>query len=281
MSFDMKYNRDGQPITPISELGLEPQITLTPKITNIQEPEAQDSEQHMEATELQEQVENSNASEVIVTQEPSETLQQKNFRSLRQAKEQIERERDEALRIAQEMQLRLQNQTQPNVSKEDDDIHLNPDDIAEGKHLSKVAQKIKRLEDQLKGYQQQSNEVVIESRLKNECPDFDKVVSRDNIEHLKLAYPELLQSLQSTQDLYTKGKSAYTLIKKLGIYQEDTFMNERAKAQQNSLKPKPLASVTGQQSDSPLTKANAFAGGLTDELKAQLVKEMYAARKSM
>ena len=65
----------------------------------------------------------------------------------------------------------------------------------------------------------------------------------------------------------------------MGIYREDNYSKDRDKAQSNASKPKPLASVSPQQGDSPLSRANAFANGLTDELKSQLRKEMEQARQ--
>ena len=60
----------------------------------------------------------------------------------------------------------------------------------------------------------------------------------------------------------------------------DNYKTDRELAQKNASKPKPLASVSPQQGDSPLSRANAFANGLTNELKAQLRKEMEEARKN-
>ena len=54
---------------------------------------------------------------------------------------------------------------------------------------------------------------------------------------------------------------------------------EKAIAQRNAAKPKPLASVSPQQGSSPMSQANAFANGMTKDLKAQLLKEMRDAQK--
>lgn len=39
--------------------------------------------------------------------------------------------------------------------------------------------------------------------------------------------------------------------------------------------------LSPQQGDSPLSKANAFANGLTEDLKKQLQKEMFEARNQI
>lgn len=211
---------------------------------------------------------------------PAESDAEKNFRELREKTKRIERERDEAMRILQTMQEQQKSQeTQP--VEEDDDVNLGPDELAEGKHLSKVGRKIKKLEEQLRNYQKASVESSAEARVKSQFHDFDKVVSQDNIALLKEMHPEIAATLNSNPDLYTKAASAYKMIKNLGIYKEDVFKSERDVAQSNLNKPRPLTSVSPQQGDSPLSRANAFANGLTPELKAQLLKEMNDARMRM
>jgi hypothetical protein len=221
--------------------------------------------------------------EEVVQQEPAQEAAleqpkvdpQASFRALREKTERLERERNEAVARAQQLE-----QERSKVVEEDEEFHLGADDLAEGKHLSKVQKKIKRLEDQLQQYEQKNLSTSTELRLKNQYPDFDAVVSPDNIERLKLQYPEIAQTLHSSHDLYSTAVSAYTIIKRLGIHQEDAYANERAIAQKNAAKPRPLASVSAQQGDSPLSHANAFANGLTPELQKQLHREMMEARRS-
>lgn len=203
----------------------------------------------------------------------------RNFRALRQKAERIERERDEALRKLQEVE--AARQPNPAATQEDVEINIGDDDLAEGKHLRKVSTKMKRLEEELKQYKQQASLSAIEIKLKSQYPDFDKVVSKDNIEALKDSYPELAATLSASSDVYATAVSAYTMIKKFGIAQEEApYDAEKILAQRNAAKPRPLASVSPQQGDTPLSRANAFANGLTDELKAQLRKEMEDARKA-
>jgi hypothetical protein len=206
----------------------------------------------------------------------TENAQERNFRIARQKTKRAEQERDAALARIRE----LEEKNRPPEQQDDDTLtNLAADDLAEGRHLNKMSMELKRMRNEIKQLKQESFEMSAETRLKVELPDFNKIVSEENIALLKDMYPEVALTLQSAPDLYTKAKSAYTLIKKLGVHVEDNFEREREVVQKNAAKPKPLASVSPQQGDSPLSRANAFANGLTQELKDQLNKEMNESRK--
>lgn len=228
--------------------------------------EASEAAEAPEEQSLQRKIEN-------VTQ-PSQA--EMNIRRLREGKEQAERERDELLRRLDSIEKKINPQVEP---LQDDPISYAADDLIEGRHLSQYERKLKALENQLKTYQQQTAETVVETKIKQQYQDFDQVVTKDNLELLRLTYPELASSLHSTPDLYNKAVTAYTLIKKLGIQPDVSQYNpDQARVQLNSSRPRPVASVAPQTGDSPLSRANAFANGLTEELKAQLYKEMIEAK---
>jgi hypothetical protein len=223
--------------------------------------------------------------EQIESQETEQTLEQtieqktgpaESFRQMRDSKEKAQRERDEAYRLLKQYEIKQEQQVQ---QPQDEELDIISDQYIEGRHLSKVDKKVRELEKQLKQYQQQSSQQSVESRVMSQYPDFDKVVSEDNIEQLKNDFPELAQTLHSSTDFYSKAISTYKLIKKLGISPDNTYENEKAIVQKNASKPKSLGSIAPQQGDSPLSKANAFQNGLTDDLKSQLHKEMMLAIK--
>ena len=203
-----------------------------------------------------------------------ETTQQRNFKNLRLEKEQLEKDRNEMLK-------RLEQYEKPKVIAEEEDLNINiaDDELFEGKHYRKLEKQLKKQQDLLETYQSQAKVTATESKLKSQYSDFDKVVNEDNINLLRETEPEIAAALASTPDIYNKAVSAYKMIKKLGIYVEDSYGSDRDIAIKNSLKPKPAASVSPQGGDSPLTKANAFANGLTPDLKRQLWKEMEEASK--
>lgn len=204
--------------------------------------------------------------------------QNRNFRAIKEKAERAERERDEALKLVKEMAAQSQPKYQA-PTEESDDFNINPDDLVEGKHLSKVGKQINSLKQQLSQYQQQSQLAATEAKLKAQYADFDQVVSKENLETFNYAYPELMQTINSTPDIYTKAVSAYKMIKQFGIHQPIEFQQEKEASKKNIAKPRPLTSVSPQQGDSPMSRANAFANGLTKELQDQLRKEMNDARK--
>lgn len=207
---------------------------------------------------------------------PVESPQALNIKRLRESKERAERERDELLSRLSSIEKQM---SPPKQAEEEAPLTYSPDDLIEGRHLSQYEKKLLNLEKQLQNYQQQSTAANVEVRLKSKYADFDAVVTKDNLELLRITYPEIADSINSGADLYNKAVSAYTVIKKLGITPDKSFDLEKIQAQANSSKPRPLASVSPQQGNSPLSKANAFASGLTDDLKAQLLKEMLEAKK--
>lgn len=196
------------------------------------------------------------------------------FKDLREAKEAADRERDywreQALKQKQQEQQPVQ-QFQP----EEDlnlDFNMGDDDLAEGKHLKKTSKKIIQLENKLREYE-----------LRMQCPDLEKVLSVENIQKLNTQYPEIAVALRDTPNEYTKTINAYRTIRRLGLdktEQELKYDQDIVMAKKNAAKPRPLASVNPQQGDSPLSKANAFANGLTPELRQQMLAEMNAARKA-
>ena len=69
------------------------------------------------------------------------------------------------------------------------------------------------------------------------------------------------------------------MIKSLGIYQEDKYRAEKERVQANLSKPR--ANSSGQSfADTPIQRAAAVANSdLSDDMRAQLFKEMNAARR--
>jgi hypothetical protein len=194
-----------------------------------------------------------------------------NIAKLRAAKQKAEQERAE-------MAARLEELERNAATKDTRINEYGDDDFVEGKHLKKEMEAVK---NEFAAYKAQQAAVSDEVRLKQVYNDFDKVVNNENLEKLKELDPETAEIIAtSNASLYSRGSSAYKRIKELVII-EDKYEKDKLKAQENSSKPRPMNSVSPQQGDSPLSMANAFANGLTEDVKKQLWKEMQESTKRM
>lgn len=266
---DITYDGSGRPVGRTSSpeaLQSAPQEQIIEQEVAQSEPIEQEQPVEQQASEHQEEAPKKNKVD------PSES-----FRAMRDRLERAERERDEMARLAQELSERTKVQ-EPEM--DDDDISLGDNDLAEGKHLSRVQKQIKKLKSEIRTQKEQMALTATEVKLKAQYPDFDAVVNRDTIDQLRLIHPEIAATINSSPDIYAKAVSAYTMIKNLGIYQpKEQYMSEKERIAKNAAKPKSSASISPQQGSSPLQKANMFGEGITKDLKEQLYREMKEAAK--
>lgn len=205
----------------------------------------------------------------------NETIQQNNFRRLREDSERVARERDDALRLVETYKRQQPVQQEQNY-------HLAPDDLVEGKHYNQTQQEIKETQQEIKDLKRELHLTTTQLRLKAEFHDFANVVTKENVEELKRIDPDIARVLETSTDLEAIARIAYKSIKNSVLTtQSDPYIDDKLRAQANANKPRSLASVSPQQGESPLSRANAFANGLTDELKQQLLKEMEEARRGI
>jgi len=163
-----------------------------------------------------------------------------NFKALRQAKKQAERERDELAKKIEELSKSNSNQVSA-----DDDIY--EDDVAQ------TRREIKDLKNQWIAQQNQVKTKTIEEKLKSEFPDLETVVNEDNIEVLKARDPNFARIINRApndpDELYHRAVAAYTLIKKYGIYIKDNHEKDRARVEKNMAKPRPASAAAAKSSE--------------------------------
>jgi len=292
MAFNIKYDKDGQPsgnTKPIEEIEGLPEVPLS-RFEQSGFASDQAPQQAQEVEEAQEEsVNQESIAQVEVKEEPEVRYQANNFRTLRDEKLKTERERDEALarlRLYESQQLQLQQYQQqpaPQVQQQEElDINLEPDEIAEGKHVNQLAKQVQELKNIIKQQEQRSTVQTTEAKILSRHPDFHSVVNKENVDLLKMMDPELARTLDTSGDFYSAAITAYGAIKRMSIDKKaPDYSAEKALIQKNAAKPKPLASLSPQQGDSPLSRANAFANGLTPDLQKQLAREMADARRNM
>jgi hypothetical protein len=192
-----------------------------------------------------------------------------NWRRMREQNKELER------KVAEMESYLKQSQKPPEPVEED--YEPNDDDITEGRHYKALKKQVRSLNEAIVKERQERDKLIVESRLRANYPDIFKVVTKDNLEALGEAEPELVQSITTSSDMYAQYAAAYKLIKKLGVGSQDPHLEDKARAQKNMAKPKSAATVAPRLGESPLAEAERFANGLTSDLQAQLLKEMEEA----
>ena len=245
--------------------------TLEPQNAGV----ADNQEEIIEATEQvpEEQAAQPETATTPVSQQnqSTETSKERNLRILRERAERLERENEELRRGAQ----------QPSMQKSESDdedfqFSVKADELVEGKHLSGLSQEIKAIRRELKEAKialGQSKNMTIETKLKAAHADFDKVVTKENMNILAELDPEMYEVIQASPNLYAKAKTAYNQIKKYGIYTEETYEADKEVIQRNTFKPRPATSLSPQQGATPLSRANEFQKELTAEDQQRIYAE--------
>lgn len=189
---------------------------------------------------------------------------------LRKAKEKAEQERSEA--IAYAYQLYSQNQ-QPaqNVNNNTQEDDLNDDDLLDYKTYKRLAQQKER---ELQQREQKINEQLVENKLSSKYKDFNEVVTTENLRKLSKEHPEIAESLDSMNSLYSKGSMAYKMI--------NTFVAPKAAPNiPQNRKPRSSASLSGNQGSESLSNSGKFGNKLTKEQERALLEEMRRSKNKM
>lgn len=217
----------------------------------------------------------------IEVEEPKETKAQSNWRMLREKAERAERlekERDELLKHVLSSQQKSEQPKVKEVEPVEEDylstLGLDDDSLVEGKHFKAYLKKQKELERELAQYKQKSTMDSVEIKLKSQYKDFDNVVSADNLARLRQANPDLADVIMATPDIYKQASIAYQMIKQYGIYKDNSYNPEKEIIAKNAAKPRSASAAAPQVGSTPMSQANMFANGMTEEVKKALYKEM-------
>jgi hypothetical protein len=225
-------------------------------------------------------------------EKPAEPVEEKNspqksWRELREKAEQadkLKKERDEYLALLKQIEreaIDYQSRQKPLVKEQEPDEFdynkLDDDEILTARDLkrsfSKEQARLKRIEEELKMQQVRHRESLVEAELKAKHADLYDVLTESNITKLREVRPSLAKSINLNPDLKEKALDTYQAIKDLGIYQESNRQDVE-KISKNIQKPRTSNSLAPQGGNSPLSKANQFANGLTEEMKRTLYQEM-------
>lgn len=200
-----------------------------------------------------------------IPEHPKEDLQDKNWRAARYKME----EQSHQIQLLQNELDSIRRSQTPAAKEPEEEEFLTDSE----RSLNK---KIKDLQSLVQKNQAKETDYVIE-RLKSKFPDFDEVMSPDNITYLRQNNPALAKAIASLKDEpYEQGLAAYEALRHTQWYKQKDSMKDKEKIEQNQKKPVSVQSVRKQGA---LADANRFVNGLTPELKKALQKEMADARK--
>lgn len=218
--------------------------------------EVENVAEELQQSEVVQSEENHTDTETAESAQPSESSQEYNWRQLREKAQRAEEEN-------RQLREYLRQQTAPQKAPEEEaSIEIADDDLVEGRHVKKI---LSRVEGMLKKQEAAS----VPDRLQARFPDFNSVVTPENVTRLQEEQPEIFASIGANPHLFDRGVAAYKLIKALDAKQGAAA--EKAVIEANRSRP---GSSQGAVKQSPLSNADRFASGLTPQLKAELLKEM-------
>ena len=207
-----------------------------------------------------------------------------NFKALKSEAARLAKERDDMKALLEQYQQQQRNTSeQKQTTPVSDDIEIDADAYAEGKQIKKLLEEMRSIKKDLQQSRAQTHNIAVKASLIAEHPDFERVVTKENLTALELSYPHLARSI-NVSDPYTAGKACYDLIKQFGIDQDEAPDTQITKAMiaQNLAKPKPAAAMKGGRATNESTMGRAsefYTGELTDQMKKQFHKEMVDAMK--
>lgn len=214
-----------------------------------------------------------------------------NFKAIRESNARLQKQYEESERERQayaerlaKLEKALEAQSTPPTQEEIDELaDLAKDDWTTRDAVEKLAArqakamyKQFREEDEKKRLEAEKKRQIEElpKRLLKQHPDFESVVTKENVEYLKANKPHLAASLAATTDPYAQALAAYDAVRAFCPNVE--VQDEQQRLEKNASKPGTLGAAKG---SSPLAEAKMYERGLTPDLKKKLQAEMIAATR--
>jgi len=224
----------------------------------------------------EQQVQDTTVTEQPKQQEPQASEAERNFRDVRNqlaAAENRARELEERLR---QNELAFAQRDQSNIDDEiDDDLYI------EGKRYKKHMSNLKKeLEETKKSVARVMEQNAIDQalmKLKSKFNDFDSVVTKENVQKLVEADPDLARTIEANNNVYDRAYVAYNLIKASQRDKNDKY-DADARIEQNQKRVRSSSSASISSSTSPLVYA---AEGDRVILSAEDKKRLIAQRNKI
>ncbi len=180
-----------------------------------------------------------------------------NWRAFREARKKDRAEKEEAQRRLAEKEAEAQAlkaameaafSKSPQVNQQQNNNYYNENEESEDERIEKKVQAaILAREQQYERERIEREQREYPQRLVKDHPDFNNVISQENLDYLDYHYPEISRPLQRLRDDYDKWNDIYYAIKKL-IPNQGNAKKEAARADANFNKPKSISSPALTQS---------------------------------
>jgi hypothetical protein len=177
-------------------------------------------------------------------------IEDENFKSFREARKKDRAEKEEAIRRAAEKEAEVaalkaameaafaKQPAQPSSYYGGDNQHEETEDEKINK---KVEAAIAARDAALERQRQERDRQELPVRLQRDFPDFNQVVSQENLDYIDYHYPEIARPLNRLQDGYEKWSDIYHAVKKF-VPNSLSAKKEAARAEMNQQKPRSLSS---------------------------------------
>ena len=168
--------------------------------------------------------------------------QEINWKKFREAREQERKQREEAERRA------AQKEAEARALKEAMDALLNKpsqsndqydEDDEEIRIQKKVDAALSAREKQYEEERRKREKAEMPVKLKQACPDFERVCSAENVDYLEFHHPEIASAFNHMPDSLEKWSAIYKTIKK--FVPNTSPDSNRAKIEKNLSKPQAMA----------------------------------------
>lgn len=172
-------------------------------------------------------MDNKNVADPVVTGNPQvaadPSLQERNFASLRQAREraemQVMQEREARVKAEQELEAMKRRPIDDDSDDDEDDSYVDSKKLK--RQLSKMEQNIERkAEDRARRIIEEERGKNFMVQLRTEYRDFDEVLSPEAANRLAEANPVLAETILALPNEYEKRKLAYETIKSMGFHKK-------------------------------------------------------------
>ncbi|MGD2065716.1 MAG: hypothetical protein PVI43_00920 [Candidatus Bathyarchaeota archaeon] len=260
-------------------------------LTGAPEGVVDESQYHVKQTE--ETYENQEIQDETVEETAREDPQERNWREMRETLKELKKQNEsltqkltqrEQQEAYQQYQMQAWQQahqaggSEPTQQQEDESI--DDDDLITAAQAKNLAGKWARQE--VEKYLKEQEAQIVPQKLQQQYNDYNQIVNQDNVQRLIQDDPETAEDIEALKsDPMRMSRMLYKTLKaRYGQkdQEEDAFAMAKKKQAEEKQEKAP-ASSSAVPKRSALAEANAFAQGLTPDLKKQLLKEMDEAAK--